>query len=238
MARFSPQARPGAGGGRRAGCTSGCRSSPPSGSGTSSTRSIVLDVPSEALWFVVRTGWPRSSCPSFPGWPSSRTRSTVTRTCWRTRWRWWTRRRPDRDAAAGRAVPRRGQAADEGHHRRWGELPPPRGRGRADDADADGGAALLGRRSRHRGPPGRAPPALPHVPPRLDRQGGAPLRARRRRPTGAAERVDPVRLHDPQRQQGASAGAPDGRAGGGASPSCGERGGARRPAPRPRRATR
>ena len=33
-------------------------------------------------------------------------------------------------APPGRALPRRGQAADAGHHRRRGELPPPRGRGR------------------------------------------------------------------------------------------------------------
>ena len=103
-------------------------------------------------------------------------------------------------AAPGRAVPRRRQAAHARHHRRRRELPPSRGRRRAHDADAHGGAALLGRRRRHRGAAGRAAPALPHLPAGLDRQGGAPLRARRRAAPRPAERADPLRLHDAQRR--------------------------------------
>ena len=44
--------------------------------------------------------------------------------------------------------------------------------------------------------PRRAPSALPHLPPGMDRQGGAPLRARRGGAPRPAQRADPLRLHD------------------------------------------
>ena len=137
-------------------------------------------------------------------------------------------------AAPGRPLPRRRQAAHACHHRRRRELPPPRGGGRPHDAGPHGGAALPGRRGGHRGAPGRAAPALPHLPAGVDRQGGAPLRARRRAPPRPAQRADPLRLHDAQRGEGAGAGPAHGRARG-PHRRAARAGGARRPAPRPRR---
>ncbi len=55
---------------------------------------MMLDVPSEALWFVVRTGLAAEFLPELPAsLPRAGSRSTVTRTCWPTRWQWSTRRR-------------------------------------------------------------------------------------------------------------------------------------------------
>ena len=141
---------------------------------------VMVDVPSVALWFVVRTGLAGEFLPELPGLaleqdPIHRHKDVLAHTLAVV-----DKTSAEPAAAAGRAVPRRRQAADACHHRRRRELPPPRGRRGAHDADAHGGAALLGRRHRHRGAAGRAAPALPHLPAGLDRQGGAPLRARRR----------------------------------------------------------
>ena len=55
---------------------------------------IMVDVPSEALWFVVRTG-PGRGLPARAARPGARagSRSTGTRTSWPTRWPWSTRPR-------------------------------------------------------------------------------------------------------------------------------------------------
>ena len=75
-------------------CTTGWPSSRPSGSATSWTRSWWSPCPRRRCGSSCAPAWPTSSCPSCPAWPSSRTRSTGTRTCWPTPWPWWTRPRP------------------------------------------------------------------------------------------------------------------------------------------------
>ena len=89
---------------------------------------VMVDVPSEALWFVVRTGLAGEFLPELPGPgpragpdppPQGRAGAHA--------------RRGRQDvaepvAAPGRALPRRRQAAHARHHRRRRELPPPRGR--------------------------------------------------------------------------------------------------------------
>ena len=70
------------------------------------------------------------------------------------------------------------------------------------DAQAHGGAALLGGRHRRGLRAGGPAPALPHLQDGVERLGGAPLRARRRRLLRRAQRADALRLHDPQRAQG------------------------------------
>ena len=98
-----------------------------------------------------------------------------------------------RRSAVGGAVPRHRQAAHPRIPTGQGHDVPPSRRGRgAHDAQADGRAALLEGRHRCRQRAGRAPPAVPHVPPRVDRLGCAALRPRRRRSAQRAERVDPV----------------------------------------------
>ena len=214
--------------------TAGCPSCRPSGSGTSSTRWWWSRCPRWPCGSWSAPGWPTSSFPSCPAWPSSRTRSTATRTCWPTPWRWWTRRSPDRLlrlAALFHDVgkPRTRAFVDGGvtfhHHEvvgarmtreRMTALRYPKRRGR------DG----------HRA--GRAPPALPHLPAGVDRPGRPPLRPRRRAAARPAERADPVRLHHPQRGQGPGPGPAHGRARGAHRRAAGA-GGARRHPPRPRR---
>ena len=77
-------------------------------------------------------GSPRCSCRSCPRSASSRTRCTGTRTCCATRTRWSSGAEPRPRAAAGRAAARHRQAGDARDHRRGRDVPPPRGRRRAD----------------------------------------------------------------------------------------------------------
>ena len=170
---------------------------------------VLVDVPSQALWFVVRTGLAGEFLPELPGLaleqdPIHRHKDVLAHTLAVV-----DKTSKNQVAAPGRPVPRRRQAEDARHHRRRGEFPPPRGGRGAHDEGAHGGTALLGGRHRDGRAPGRAAPALPHLPPRLDRQGRAPLRARRRPAPRPAQRADAVRLHDPERGEGPSPG-PDG----------------------------
>ena len=142
---------------------------------------VMVDVPSAALWFVVRTGLaarvpPRAARPGARTGPDPPPQGRAGAHAWP----WSTRPRTDRVlrlAALFHDVgkPRTRAITDGGvsfhHHEVVGARM---------TRDAHGGAALPGRRRRHRGPAGRAAPALPHLPPGLDRQGGAPLRPRRR----------------------------------------------------------
>ena len=72
--------------------TAGCPSCRPNASATSWTRSWWSRSRRPPCGSSSGPAWPTSSCPSSPAWPWSRTRSTGTRTCWATPWRWWTRR--------------------------------------------------------------------------------------------------------------------------------------------------
>ena len=60
------RARPGPGRRGPSGCTGASPSCRPSASATSSTRCVMVDVPSEALWFVVRTGLAGEFLPELP----------------------------------------------------------------------------------------------------------------------------------------------------------------------------
>ena len=168
-------------------CTIGCPSCRANASATSWTRWSWSTCPSEALWFVVRTGLATDFLPELPGsgprtgpHPPSQGRAGP---------------HAGRDGQdvegphppAGRPLPRCGQAEDAGHHRRRRDLPPSRDGGRAHDPGPHDGPALLGRGHRHGGAVGRAPSAVPHLPAGLDRQGGAPLcpRCRGRCSTGS-----------------------------------------------------
>ena len=156
-------------------------------------------------------------------WRSNRIRSTATRTCWRTRWRWSTRRRRTGCCAWPRSsttsASRSTRAITDGgvsfHHHEVVGARMTRARMEAlryPAADIDTVVRLVELHLRfHTYRLG------------LDRQGRAPLRARRRPAPRPAQRADPLRLHDPERGQGPGAGPADGRAGGAASPSCASR---------------
>ena len=175
---------------------------------------LLLDVPSQALWFVVRTGLAGEFLPELPGLaleqdPIHRHKDVLAHTLAvvdKT-----SKNKLLRLSALFHDVgkPKTRAITDGGvsfhHHEVVGARM---------TQGAHGGTALPGGRHRDGRAPGRAAPALPHLPPRLDRQGRAPLRARRRPPPRPAQRADPVRLHDPERVQGPSPGPTDGRAGG------------------------
>ena len=130
IARFLAEARSSFGGRGRGDARSSSRSVSPERIRDELDKIMLLDVPSEALWFVVRIrAWRPTSCRSFPVWRSSRIRSIATK-----------------DVAGAHvggggqdvtgpalpprgALPRRRQAAHENHHRWGGEFSPSRGRG-------------------------------------------------------------------------------------------------------------
>ena len=159
-------------------CTIVSRSCRASASATSWTRSWCSRRPPRRCGSWCAPAWRPTFSLSSPAWRSSRTPSTVTRTCWRTRWPWWTRRRRIallRLAALFHDVGKpRTRAITEGgvsfHHHEVVGARMTRTRMEALRYSADD--------VRHRGASGRAPPALPHLPPGVDRQGRAPLRAR------------------------------------------------------------
>ena len=144
---------------------------------------VMVDVPSVALWFVVRTGLAGEFLPELPGLaleqdPIHRHKDVLAHTL----------------AVVDKTSPNRLLRLAALFH----DVGKPRTR-----AITDGGVSFhhhevvgarmtrtrmealrySGRRRRHGRAAGRAAPALPHLPPGLDRQGGAPLRARRRRRT-------------------------------------------------------
>ncbi len=165
---------------------------------------------------------PTSSSPSSRRCASSRTRSTATRTCWRTRSRW---SRTSGDDAPGEFDFRLTRLAalfhDVGKPRTRGYR---KGNGVTFHHHDVVGARMTKERMTalrystddiaRRRRTGRSPPPVPHLQDGLDRLGGAPLRARCRPAARRAERAHPLRLHHPQRAQGARAVAADGRAGG------------------------
>ena len=175
---------------------------------------VMVDVPSVALWFVVRTGLAGEFLPELPGLaleqdPIHRHKDVLAHTLAVV-----DKTSPDRLlrlAALFHDVgkPRTRAITDGGvsfHHHEVVGARMTRTRMEA--------LRYSARRRGHRGAPGRAAPALPHLPAGLDRQGGAALRARRRPASRPAERADPLRLHDAQRGQGQGAGPAHGRAGG------------------------
>ena len=155
---------------------------------------MVLDVPSTAPWFVVRTGLADQFLPESPGLaleqdPIHRhadvlanTPAVVDKTS-KNRLLRLAALFHDVGKLKTRAITDGGVTFD--HHEVVG----------ARHEGAHGGAALPGRRRRHGGAPGRAAPALHTYPAGWDGQGGAPLRARRRASPGHAQRAHPVRLH-------------------------------------------
>ena len=143
--------------------------------------------------------------------------------------------RPDARRADGGAAARRRQAQDALDRLARRVVPPPRG-GRRPHGPRPAARASLPQRAGRRHQPARVPaPALPRLRRRrVDRQRRPPLRARRRRPARRAQRAHPLRLHHPQREAGADAGAPDGRARGAHRRAAGAGGAGRHPS-RPRR---
>ena len=104
------------------------RSSRPSGSATSSTGSLLVEVPSVALWFVVRTGLAAQFLPELEALaleqdPIHRHKDVLAHTLAVV-----DKTSSGPPAAPRGAVPRRGQAEDARDRPRRRELPPPRGR--------------------------------------------------------------------------------------------------------------
>ena len=173
---------------------------------------VMVDVPSEALWFVVRTGLAADFLPELPGLaleqdPIHRHKDVLAHTL-----AVMDKTSKDRILRLAALFHDVGKPQDAGHHRRRRDLPPSRDGGGAHDPGPHDGPALLGRGHRHGGAAGRAPSAVPHLPAGLDRQGGAPLRPRCRPAARPAQRADPLRLHHPQRRQGPGPGPAHGRA--------------------------
>ena len=126
---------------------------------------VMVDVPSEALWFVVRTGLAADFLPELPGLaleqdPIHRHKDVLAHTLAVV-----DKTSPDRLLRLAALFHDVGKPKHAGHHRWRRELPPPRGGGGPHDPGPHGSAALSRRRGRHRGAPGRAAPALPHLPP-------------------------------------------------------------------------
>ncbi len=162
---------------------------------------MLVEQPSEALWFIVRTGLADEFLPELPGLaleqdPIHRHKDVLAHTLAVV-----DKTSPNRLLRLAALFHRCRQTADPGHHRQRGELSPSRGRG-ARMTRVRMEALRYPARRRHGGPIGRTPPALSYLSPGLERQGGAPLRAGCRGPARRAQPPAAVRLHHAQRQQG------------------------------------
>ena len=183
-------------------CTTGCPSSRPSGSATSSTSWSSVDKPSPGLWFIVETGLADEFLPELPGLaleqdPIHRHKDVLAHTLAVV-----DKTGPDRLLRLAALLHDIGKPRTRAFGARRGHLPPPRGRRGPHDPRPAHGAALPAGRHRGRDQAGRAPPALPHLPAGVDRPRRASLRARRRAPARAAERAHPLATAPPATRPG------------------------------------
>ncbi len=181
---------------------------------------LLLPVPTEGLWFIVRTGLAEEFLPELPALaleqdPIQRHKDVLAHTIAVVE-----KTSPDRTLRLAALFHDVGKPLTRAYRPRWGPLPPPR-RGRSEDgAKTHARAAVPDRCHRRRRAARGAASALPYLQDGLDRLGPAPIRARRRGPARSFERADPLRLHDPQPGQGPRTRAADGRARGTPGGAC------------------